>query len=62
MRRITGPAFTHPLLPYRAHFSGSATARGAPAFYLDALHDLVHAWVLDVRDGAYLLTSTPSSS
>ena len=22
-----GPAFTHPLLPYRAHFIGSATAR-----------------------------------
>lgn len=45
---IFGPPYTHPALPFRAHFILSTTPKTSPSIYLDGVKDLIDAWRVDV--------------
>ncbi|KAL4250974.1 Polynucleotide 5'-hydroxyl-kinase GRC3 [Abortiporus biennis] len=46
---VFGPPFTHPSIPYQAHFIGSTTPKNSPSHYLDAIYSLVHTYNLDIQ-------------
>ncbi|KAI5984811.1 hypothetical protein EDC04DRAFT_2831401 [Pisolithus marmoratus] len=45
---IFGP-FTHPSLPYRAHYVGSSTPRANPSYYLSAIQSLLETYRLEIH-------------
>lgn len=49
LKATKGPPYTHPSLPYRAHYIGAASPRAAPAHYLACVHDLVQAFRTEVQ-------------
>ncbi|KAI0313414.1 hypothetical protein OF83DRAFT_1268857 [Amylostereum chailletii] len=53
-RPLFGPPFTHPTLPYQAHYIGATSPRASPAHYLAALAALVQTYRLDLHHGAVL--------
>ncbi|KAL4063260.1 Pre-mRNA cleavage complex II protein Clp1-domain-containing protein [Scleroderma yunnanense] len=53
---IFGPPFTHPTLPYRAHFVGSTTPRTSPSYYLSAVQSLLETYRLEVHIPAVTTT------
>ncbi|KAL1707991.1 hypothetical protein EV121DRAFT_277597 [Schizophyllum commune] len=48
-RPVFGPPFTHPTLPYRAHYIGETTPKSSPAHYLAAIEALVETYRLDLQ-------------
>lgn len=46
---VFGPPFTHPSLPYRAHYVGATSPRCSPAHYLAAIQALLETYKLDVQ-------------
>ncbi|KAG6334274.1 hypothetical protein ID866_4814 [Astraeus odoratus] len=46
---VFGPPFTHPSLPYRAHFVGSTSPRTSPSYYLAAVQSLLETYRLEVH-------------
>ncbi|KZV77794.1 hypothetical protein EXIGLDRAFT_124760, partial [Exidia glandulosa HHB12029] len=46
-----GPAFTHQLTPYIAHFTGSTSPRASPAHYLACISACVQTYLLEVQYG-----------
>ncbi|KIJ60990.1 hypothetical protein HYDPIDRAFT_97607 [Hydnomerulius pinastri MD-312] len=46
---VFGPPFTHPSLPYRAHYIGSTSPRSSPSYYLSSIQALVETYRLDVQ-------------
>ena len=48
-RDFTGPPFTHPSLPYRAHYIGSTSPRASPSHYLHSIQSLLETYKLDLQ-------------
>ncbi|KAF8590302.1 hypothetical protein K439DRAFT_1330498 [Ramaria rubella] len=46
---VFGPSFTHPTLPYRAHYVGHTTPRSSPAYYLSCIQALMQTYLMDVQ-------------
>ncbi|KAG1838633.1 Pre-mRNA cleavage complex II protein Clp1-domain-containing protein [Suillus subalutaceus] len=46
---VFGPPFTHPSLPYRAHYVGATSPRCSPAHYLAAVQALLETYKLEVQ-------------
>lgn len=44
-----GPPFTHPTLPYQAHYLGAHNPRSSPSRYLHAIQTLVEVYRLDLQ-------------
>ncbi|KAL1759310.1 hypothetical protein FB107DRAFT_271127 [Schizophyllum commune] len=49
---VFGPPFTHPTIPYRAHYIGETTPKSSPAHYLAAIEALVETYRLDLQTPA----------
>lgn len=47
---IFGPPFTHPTLPFRAHYIGSATPRSGPSHYIAAIQSLMETYRLEIQN------------
>ena len=48
-RPVFGPPFTHPTLPYQAHYLGAHNPRSSPSRYLCAIQALVEVYRLDLQ-------------
>ena len=48
-RPVFGPPFTHPTLPYQAHYVGAHNPRSSPSRYLGAIQALVEVYRLDLQ-------------
>lgn len=48
-KNYTGPPFTHPSLPYRAHYIGSTSPRASPSHYLHSIQSLLETYKLDLQ-------------
>jgi polynucleotide 5'-hydroxyl-kinase GRC3/NOL9 len=46
---VFGPPFTHPTLPYQAHYLGAHNPRSSPSRYLRAIQALVEVYRLDLQ-------------
>lgn len=46
---VFGPPFTHPTLPYRAHYVGATSPRCSPAHYLAAVQALLETYKLEIQ-------------
>ena len=46
---LAGPPFTHPTLPYLAHYIGSTTPRSSPSHYLSAVQSILESYRLDLQ-------------
>lgn len=46
---VFGPPFTHPTLPYQAHYLGAHNPRSSPSRYLHAIQALVEVYRLDLQ-------------
>lgn len=46
---FAGPPFTHPSLPYRAHYIGSTSPRASPSHYLHSIQSLLETYKLDLQ-------------
>ncbi|KAF8505075.1 hypothetical protein BU17DRAFT_101226 [Hysterangium stoloniferum] len=46
---VFGPPFTHPTMPYRAHYVGGTTPRSTPAHYLSCIEALTRTYRMDVQ-------------
>ncbi|KAI0031540.1 hypothetical protein K488DRAFT_51871 [Vararia minispora EC-137] len=46
---IFGPPFTHPTIPYQAHYIGSSSPRTSPSHYLDSIEALLYVYRLDIQ-------------
>lgn len=46
---VFGPPFTHPTLPYQAHYLGAHNPRSSPSRYLSAIQALVEVYRLDLQ-------------
>ncbi|KAI0751744.1 hypothetical protein C8Q80DRAFT_1310391 [Daedaleopsis nitida] len=49
---VFGPPFTHPSVPYAAHFVGATSPRGSPSHYLDSIQALIQLYHMDVRNAS----------
>jgi polynucleotide 5'-hydroxyl-kinase GRC3/NOL9 len=45
----SGPPFSHPSVPYRAHYIGSTTPKDSPGVYIEAIRALMQSYILDVQ-------------
>ncbi|KDQ14247.1 hypothetical protein BOTBODRAFT_132759 [Botryobasidium botryosum FD-172 SS1] len=48
-RPVFGPPFTHPSVPYRAHYVGASTPRSTPAHYLSSILALLQTYRLELQ-------------
>lgn len=48
-RPVFGPPFTHPALPYQAHYVGAHNPRSSPSCYLRAIQALVEVYRFDLQ-------------
>ena len=48
-QHVFGPPFTHPTLPYKAHYLGAHNPRSSPSRYLHAIQALVEVYRLDLQ-------------
>ncbi|KAG6878011.1 hypothetical protein C0992_008758 [Termitomyces sp. T32_za158] len=55
---LFGPPFTHPTLPYTAHYVGATTPRSSPSLYLAAVQAILETYRLDIQIPS---TSWPNS-
>ncbi|KAF8486515.1 hypothetical protein JB92DRAFT_3024529 [Gautieria morchelliformis] len=46
---VFGPPFTHPIMPYRAHYVGHSTPRSSPSHYLACIQALIQTYRMDVK-------------
>ncbi|KAH7888207.1 hypothetical protein F5I97DRAFT_964674 [Phlebopus sp. FC_14] len=46
---IFGPPFTHPTLPYRAHYLGATSPRSSPSHYLSAIQALIETYKQEIQ-------------
>ncbi|KAI9512772.1 hypothetical protein F5148DRAFT_1161481 [Russula earlei] len=46
---VFGPPFTHPTLPYQAHYVGAHNPRSSPSSYLRAIQALVEVYRLEIQ-------------
>ncbi|KAG1895242.1 uncharacterized protein F5891DRAFT_1059852 [Suillus fuscotomentosus] len=46
---VFGPPFTHPSLPYRAHYVGATSPRCSPAHYLAAVQALLETYKFEIQ-------------
>ena len=58
----TGPSFSHPREPYRAHFLGSVSPKSNPEGFVEAIVALLESFYLDVQFRDFANTSTQHSS
>ncbi|KAI9069568.1 hypothetical protein FKP32DRAFT_1640751 [Trametes sanguinea] len=47
---VFGPAFSHPSIPFSAHYIGAASPRSSPSHYLDSIQALMQQYELDVQN------------
>ncbi|KAI0759724.1 hypothetical protein BD413DRAFT_617589 [Trametes elegans] len=47
---VFGPPFTHPSVPFSAHYIGATSPRSSPSHYLDSIQALVQQYDLDVQN------------
>ncbi|KAI0366250.1 hypothetical protein BV20DRAFT_665380 [Pilatotrama ljubarskyi] len=47
---LFGPTFTHPSIPFAAHFTGATSPKTSPSHYLDSIQALVQQYEIDVRN------------
>ncbi|WVW84854.1 hypothetical protein I302_106889 [Kwoniella bestiolae CBS 10118] len=59
-KQVLGPSFTHPLIPYRAHYLGTYTPLTCPDEYLAALKHLLEIYKFDIQHS--FSSSSPTSS
>ncbi|THH30293.1 hypothetical protein EUX98_g3913 [Antrodiella citrinella] len=50
---VFGPPFTHPTVPYQAHYIGSTTPQSSPSRYLAAIQALIHTYNTDLQHSSY---------
>lgn len=60
--KFSGPAFTHPSLPYAAHFVGAASPKSCPSYYIECIHALVQSYNLDIQHGGLLSDNSENSA
>ncbi|KAM5540611.1 hypothetical protein V8D89_005642 [Ganoderma adspersum] len=49
---IFGPPFSHPSIPYAAHYVGTTSPKTAPSHYVDSVQTLVQLYELDIQNPA----------
>ncbi|KAI0352800.1 hypothetical protein OH77DRAFT_1497803 [Trametes cingulata] len=47
---VFGPPFTHPSMPFAAHFIGATSPKTSPSHYLDSIQALMQQYEIDVRN------------
>ncbi|GJJ07824.1 hypothetical protein Clacol_002029 [Clathrus columnatus] len=47
---VFGPSFTHPTIPFRAHYVGSSTPRSSPSQYLSFLRALLETYRTEIQN------------
>ncbi|KAI0637595.1 hypothetical protein C8Q77DRAFT_1047087 [Trametes polyzona] len=47
---LFGPPFTHPSVPFAAHFVGATSPRTSPSHYLESIQALLQQYEIDVRN------------
>ncbi|KAI0643584.1 hypothetical protein C8Q79DRAFT_142877 [Trametes meyenii] len=47
---VFGPPFSHPTIPFAAHYIGSTSPRASPSHYLDSVYALVQQYEIDVQN------------
>ncbi|CDO70310.1 hypothetical protein BN946_scf184370.g11 [Trametes cinnabarina] len=47
---IFGPPFSHPTIPFAAHYIGATSPRSSPSHYLDCIQALIQQYELDVQN------------
>ncbi|OSD01689.1 hypothetical protein PYCCODRAFT_1445437 [Trametes coccinea BRFM310] len=47
---VFGPPFSHPSIPFSAHYIGAASPRSSPSHYLDSIQALIQQYELDVQN------------
>lgn len=58
---IAGPPFTHPLQPFKAHFTGSTTMQSSPHHYQACIAALLETYRLDVKYNYEVVDHGPES-
>ncbi|KAI0337542.1 hypothetical protein BDW22DRAFT_866481 [Trametopsis cervina] len=48
-KHMFGPPFSHPSIPYRAHYIGSTSPKDTPALYIEAINALVQSYIDHVQ-------------
>ncbi|KAI0739314.1 hypothetical protein BC629DRAFT_1600003 [Irpex lacteus] len=48
---VFGPSFSHPSIPYQAHYIGSTSPKDSPRLYTEAIGALLHNYNVDVQYG-----------
>jgi len=46
---VFGPSFTHPSIPYAAHYIGAASPRSSPSHYLESIQALVQLYNVEIH-------------
>ncbi|KAI0084166.1 hypothetical protein BDY19DRAFT_997886 [Irpex rosettiformis] len=46
-----GPSFSHPSIPYRAHYIGSTSPKDCPRTYIETISALIQSYNLDIQFG-----------
>ncbi|TBU27745.1 hypothetical protein BD311DRAFT_664935 [Dichomitus squalens] len=49
---VFGPPFSHPSIPYAAHYIGATSPRATPSHYLESIHALVQLFNLEIQNAA----------
>ncbi|KAI1788913.1 hypothetical protein LXA43DRAFT_603955 [Ganoderma leucocontextum] len=49
---IFGPPFSHPSIPYTAHYVGATSPKTSPSHYVDSIQALVQLYDLDIQNPA----------
>ncbi|KAH9887610.1 hypothetical protein C8Q73DRAFT_656603 [Cubamyces lactineus] len=47
---VFGPSFSHPSIPFAAHYIGATSPRSSPSHYLDSIQALIQQYEIDVQD------------
>ncbi|KAI0329903.1 hypothetical protein GY45DRAFT_1251771 [Cubamyces sp. BRFM 1775] len=47
---VFGPPFSHPSIPFTAHYIGATSPRSSPSHYLDSIQALVQQYEIDVQN------------
>ncbi|WRT67936.1 uncharacterized protein IL334_004910 [Kwoniella shivajii] len=48
-KQVIGPSFTHPLIPYRAHYLGTFTPLTCPDEYISSIQHLIEIYKFDIQ-------------
>ncbi|WVQ65630.1 uncharacterized protein L199_003808 [Kwoniella botswanensis] len=60
-KQVLGPSFTHPSIPYRAHYLGTYTPLTCPDEYITSLKHLLEVYKFDIQHSLSASTSTTTN-